>query len=333
MKLIIPMAGMGTRLRPHTLTTPKPLLPIAGKSIVQRLIEEVSSVLNSKIEEIAFIIGDFSEEVKQNLSEIATNYGAIPKFYTQDVPLGTAHAIYCAKNSLENEVIIAFADTLFKADFKLDTEIDSIIWTKEVENPNQYGVVKLNNKGYITDFVEKPKKFVSNQAIVGIYYFKEAEKLRDEIKFLIDNKIVVGTEYQLTTALENLKNKNFKFKTQTLTEWLDCGNKDITVNTNQRILHHLPKNELIDRSAKITNSVINEPCFIGENVVIENSIVGPYVSVEKNNIVKNSNIKNSIIQENSHIENQIFSNSMIGNFVQMISKVPDLSIGDYTKII
>ncbi len=149
---------------------------------------------------------------------------------------------------------------------------------------------------------------------------------------MIDNKIVVGTEYQLTTALENLKNKNYKFRTQTLTEWLDCGNKDITVNTNQRILHHLPKNELVNKSAKITNSVINEPCFIAENVVIENSVIGPYVSVEKNTIIKNSNIQNSIIQENTTIENQIFANSMIGNFVQLIGKIPDYSIGDYTLI-
>jgi len=332
MKLIIPMAGMGTRLRPHTLTTPKPLLPVAGKSIVQRLIEEAGSVLDTKIDEIAFIIGDFSEEVKQNLSDIAKNYGAAPKFYTQHEPLGTAHAIYCAKDSLNGNVIVAFADTLFKANFKLDTETDSIIWTKEVENPNQYGVVKLDDEEFITDFVEKPKEFVSNQAIVGIYYFKEAEKLRDEIKYLIDNKIVVGKEYQLTTALENLKNKNYKFRTQTLTEWLDCGNKDITVNTNQRILHHLPKGELISKSAKIVNSVINEPCFIGENVVIENSVIGPYVSVEKNTIIKNSNIQNSIIQENTVVENQIFANSMIGNFVQLIGNIPDYSIGDYTMI-
>lgn len=333
MKLIIPMAGMGTRLRPHTLTTPKPLLPVAGKSIVQRLIEEAGSVLDTKIEEIAFIIGDFSQEVKNNLIKIAENYGAIPKFYTQDEPLGTAHAIYCAKNSLQGKTIIAFADTLFKANFKLEADAESIIWTKKVENPEQYGVVKLNSEGFITDFVEKPQEFVSNEAIVGIYYFNEAEKLRNEIKYLIDNKIVVGKEYQLTTALENLKNKGLKFRTQTLNEWLDCGNKDITVNTNQRILHHLPKNELVSKSAKIINSTIVEPCFIAKNVVIENSVIGPYVSVEKNTQIKSSVIQNSIIQENTVIENQVFANSMIGNFVQMIGKTPDFSIGDYTKIL
>ncbi|MBA3985633.1 MAG: nucleotidyltransferase family protein, partial [Flavobacteriales bacterium] len=175
MKIIVPMAGRGSRLRPHTLTIPKPLIPIAGKPIVHRLVADIAKVLNRPIEEVAFIIAeDFGEEVEKNLVEIAENLGAKGTIYYQDKPLGTGHAIMCAKDSLSGPCVIAYADTLFSADFTLDENADSVIWVKEVENPQQYGVVNLNNNNQITGLVEKPQEFVSDLAVIGIYYFKEA---------------------------------------------------------------------------------------------------------------------------------------------------------------
>jgi len=330
MKLIIPMAGMGKRMRPHTLTIPKPLIPVAGKPIVQRLAEEITKVSKSKIDEIAFIIGRFGEETEKKLISIAENLGAKARIYYQDEALGTAHAIFCAEPSLTGKVIVAFADTLFKADFDLDENIDSVIWTKKVDNPEAFGVVKKNTEGYITDFIEKPKKFVSDEAIIGIYYFKSGEKLKNELKFLIDNDIRGNNEYQLTDVLENMKNKNLKFKTATVTEWLDCGNKDATVHTNQRILHHLGNQ--ISPDSKQHFSVIIEPCFIDEGAEIHSSVIGPYVSVGKNTIIKNSVINNSIIQSNCNIKEAVFTNSMIGNFVNINKPKEDLSIGDYNTI-
>ena len=203
MKIIVPMAGRGSRLRPHTLTVPKPLIPIAGKPIVQRLVEDITKVAGEKIDEIAFIIGDFGSEVEASLIQIAESLGAKGTVYTQDEPLGTAHAIKCAENSMQGDVVVAFADTLFKADFSLDKNSDGVIWVKKVEDPSAFGVVKLDDYGFITDFVEKPKTFVSDLAIIGIYYFKSAEKLMEEINFIMDNKILEGGEYQLTRALEN----------------------------------------------------------------------------------------------------------------------------------
>ncbi len=330
MKLIIPMAGMGKRMRPHTLTIPKPLIPVAGKPIVQRLAEEITKVSKSKIEEIAFIIGNFGKEVENSLLSIAENLGAKAKIYYQTEALGTAHAIYCAEPSLNQKVIIAFADTLFKADFNLDEENDSLIWTKKVDNPQAFGVVKKDTDGFITDFIEKPKEFVSDEAIIGIYYFKNGENLRKEIKYLIDNEIKGNNEYQLTDALENMKNKNTKFLTATVTEWLDCGNKDATVHTNQRILHHLG-NKISEKSTQ-KFSVIIEPCFIDEGAEIHSSVIGPFVSVGKNTIIKNSVINNSIIQSNSNIKEAVFSNSMIGNFVTVNKQKENLSIGDYNTV-
>ena len=162
MKIIIPMAGRGSRLRPHTLTVPKPLIPVAGKPIVQWLVEDIVSVTNQKVEEIAFIIGDFGEDVERQLVLIAESLGAKGTIYYQEHPLGTAHAILCAQNSLCGNCVIAFADTLFRADFSLDTNQDGIVWVHKIEDPSAFGVVKLDQDNVITDFVEKPKTFVSD---------------------------------------------------------------------------------------------------------------------------------------------------------------------------
>ena len=326
------MAGRGSRLRPHTLTIPKPLIPIAGKPIVHRLVEDIASVCNEKVDEIAFIIGDFGIEVENNLISIAESLGAKGSIYHQEQALGTAHAILCAKDSLKGNVVIAFADTLFKADFKLDNTSDGIIWVKQIEDPSAFGVVKLNEKNEITDFVEKPESYVSNLAIIGIYYFKSGEQLCGELEFLIDNNIKDNGEYQLTNALENMKNKGVVFKPGEVTEWLDCGNKDVTVNTNKKVLELNREYSKEHRSEKFKNSVVVPPCFIGENVDLTNSIIGPYVSIGDNTKINNCVIKNTIIQENSCIENAVLNNSMIGNNACYIGKEKDLSIGDYTEI-
>src|SRR6478609_818944 len=236
MKIIIPMAGLGKRMRPHTLTTPKPLIPIAGKSIVQRLVEDIAKASPEKVEEIAFIIGRFGKEAENTLRKIATDLGAKVSIWYQDEALGTAHAILCAKEALDGKVVVAFADTLFRADFKLDEKSEGVIWVQKVEDPKPFGVVKVNEKNVITDFVEKPETFVSDLAIIGIYYFKDGENLRKELQYLLDNNIRDKGEYQLTNALENMKNKGLQFTPGKVIEWLDCGNKDSTVYTNQRVL-------------------------------------------------------------------------------------------------
>lgn len=336
MKIIIPMAGMGKRMRPHTLTTPKPLLPIAGKPIVQRLAEDITAVCEEKVEEIAFIVGRFGEETEKNLLAIASSLGAKGKIFYQDEALGTAHAILCAKESLNGKVIIAFADTLFRADFKLNENEDGIVWVQQIKDPSAFGVVKLDAEGKITDFIEKPKDFISDLAIIGIYYFRDGNNLKNELQYLLDNNIKEKGEYQLTNALENMKNKGIRFAAGKVAEWLDCGNKDVTVYTNQRILEFIKQKEnLINPKAIIQNSKIIEPCFIGENAEIINSTVGPHVSVGKGTIITNSTITNSIISENTRITNATLTNSMLGNFVEYIGfngTEKQVSIGDYTTI-
>lgn len=333
MKIIVPMAGRGSRLRPHTLTVPKPLIPIAGKPIVQRLVEDIVKVAGQKVEEIAFIIGDFGQETEEQLKGIAQGLGAKGTVYHQDQPLGTAHAILCAKPSLEGNLVVAFADTLFRADFTLDSDSDGVIWTKKVDKPEAFGVVKKNKAGYITDFVEKPETFVSDEAIIGIYYFKDGAFLRDELQYLIDNNIKEKGEYQITNALENMKAKQAKFTSGTVSEWMDCGNKDVTVATNGQILEFIQGEEqLVHASAKIENSEIIPPCFIGAGAVIKDSKVGPRVSVGANTQVVNSTISDTLIQEDSVITNAQLAQSMIGNKAIFNGKFSQISIGDYSVL-
>ncbi|MDX5421530.1 MAG: NTP transferase domain-containing protein [Hymenobacteraceae bacterium] len=333
MRIIIPMAGMGKRMRPHTLTVPKPLIPIAGKPIVQRLVEDIAKVCHEPIEEVAFIIGHFGEQVERDLKEIAEQIGAKGSIYYQEEALGTAHAILCAKESLEGKVVVAFADTLFKADFELDTNADGTIWVQRVEDPRPFGVIKLNDKNEITDFVEKPQEFISDLAIIGIYYFRDGAYLREELQYLLDNDIKDKGEYQLTNALENMKNKGTKFIPAVISEWLDCGNKNATVYTNQRYLEYIKDEEgLVAASAKLENAVIIPPVYIGENARITNSVVGPHVSIGDNTNVYNSVVSNSILQENTALKNGNVTNSMLGNFVVYEGRQSDLSLGDYNTL-
>ncbi len=334
MKIIVPMAGIGSRLRPHTLTIPKPLTLIAGKPIVQRLVEDIVKVVHQKVEEIAFVIGpSFPKDTEEKLMKIANSMGATGKVFVQEQALGTAHAIQCAKESLNGPCVVAFADTLFKADFTLDANADGAIWVKQVDEPSAYGVVKLKD-GIITDFVEKPKEFVSDLAIIGIYYFKKGDVLRDEIQYLLDNDITEKGEYQLTNALENMKQKGLKFVPGTVSAWMDCGNKDITVETNGRVLQfaQADNEDLVSKSVILENSKIIAPCYIGENVILKNTTIGPNVSLGDHSKVENSTINDSLIQTNTTIKNAKLNNAMIGNNAYFDGNFTSISIGDYSVL-
>lgn len=333
MNIIIPMAGRGSRLRPHTLTVPKPLIPVAGKPIVQRLAEDLQSMVKGKVENIGFIIGDFGDQVPEDLKAIAASLGAKGHIFYQDQPLGTAHAILCAKELLEGPCIVAFADTLFDTAYQFDEAQDGVIIVHQVEDPSAFGVVQLDDSGTITNFVEKPDTFISYKAIIGIYYFKDGGFLRSEMEYLIDNDIKEKGEYQLTTALENMKQKGTAFKTGDVTEWLDCGNKGATVYTNQRVLELKKSESLVAADLKLENAQLIEPCYIGKGVVIKNSIIGPHVSIGSNCSIEHCVISNSLIQNDSTIKNKILANSMLGNKVIVNGKPEDLSIGDFTEIV
>ena len=329
------MAGRGSRLRPHTLTIPKPLIPIAGKPIVHRLVEDIAGVLNQKIDEVAFIIHEsFGKKVEEDLISIAQKLGAKGTIYYQNEALGTGHAIMCAKESLYGPAVIAYADTLIRADFDLDKTADSVILVKQVDQPESFGVVNLNANGEIIELVEKPKEFISDLAVIGIYYFKEVSVLKNELQAVLDNNIIHGGEYQINDGIKQMMAKGMKFVPGKVDEWMDCGNKDVTVETNSRMLGFLHNDgeHLIDNNVKQQNATIISPCYIGEDVVLINTTVGPNVSLGKGTHVIDSIIKNSLVQMHVHIKNAKLDNAMIGNHVNFDGNFTSISIGDYSVL-
>jgi glucose-1-phosphate thymidylyltransferase len=330
MNVIVPMAGMGKRLRPHTLTTPKPLIHVAGKPIVQRLVEEICQVSDQKVEHIAFVTGRFGEAAEQHLLDVANTLGAKGSIHYQDQALGTAHAVLCAADHLKGPVTVAFADTLFKANFELDQNADGVLWVQKIDDPRQFGVVVTDDNGKILEFVEKPQQFVSDLAMIGIYYFKDGQWLRRELEYLVDNNITNGGEYQLPDALRNMMKQGALFTPGTVNDWMDCGNKSAVVETNQKILGYEPQYAQAQNIGE--NSQVIPPCFIADDVVLKNAVVGPYVSLEKGVKIINSKIENAIVNAQTIIAESKIENAMIGSHCHIRHYSGDLNLGDYSTV-
>ena len=279
------------------------------------------------------MIGDFGDECEDTLKRVASDLGAEASIHYQEEALGTAHAVLCAGDKLDGKCVVAFADTLFRSDLKMDENAEGVIWVKKVEDdPSSFGLVTLDDEGYITEMVEKPQDPPSDLAIIGIYYFKDGAHLKRELQYLIDNDIKDKGEYQLTNALERMKDQGVRFEAGQVDEWLDCGKKDLTVHTNQRVLEFKKDEGTIDPDHTNNNSVIVPPCYIGKGVVLENSVIGPHVSVGEGSRISDSVVRNSIVQNDSRIRGGYFENSMIGNQVEYDRPPADLSIGDYNVI-
>ncbi len=333
MRIIIPMAGRGKRLRPHTLVTPKPLIPVAGKPIVQRLVKQLTEWSPEPVEEVAYVIGRFGQEVENQLLDIADKAGTKGRIYYQDEALGTAHAILCAAPSLSGKILIAFADTLFKADMQIDTGKPGIIWVNPVDDPSQFGIVELDEQGVIRSLEEKPEQTESNLAVIGIYYFRDGEDIRFRLQHLIDSGRKDKGEFQITTVMQEMMAEGIPLYTASVEAWLDCGNKNATVYTNRKILEFMQdKEQLISSGARIEDAVIIPPCYIGEGAVIERSVIGPYVSVGGGSIIRDSVITNSLILGHCQIERKILDNSMVSQHTRIAGRAEDLSAGDFTII-
>jgi glucose-1-phosphate thymidylyltransferase len=332
LNIIVPMAGMGKRLRPHTLTTAKPLIHVAGKPIVEHLVEDIVAVCKTKVNEIAFVTGRFGEEVEQRLIAVAEQLGAKGSIHYQDEALGTAHAILCAAELLSGPVTVAFADTLFSADFTLDMNVDGVLWVQRIEDPRQFGVVVLDSGGVISEFKEKPQEFVSDLAMIGIYYFKQGEVLRSELQYLIDHDIRNGGEYQLPDALRNMVKKGARFVPGTVNDWMDCGNKQALVETNSRYLGHKFPAGSTGKNLKQERSIVIPPCYIADDVSLINCIVGPGVSIGSGVHIESSVISNSILRENAVVKNSVLNNAVIGKNARSVKMTDGYNLGDFSCI-
>jgi len=335
MKIFIPMAGKGTRLRPFTLTCPKPLLKIIDKPIVEHLIDQITSKLTTPVDEIIYILGDegyFNSDVVKSLTSISDKYNAKTKVYRQLDQLGTGHAIMCAEESLEGPSIIAYADTMIQGEISIDPDADGIIWVKKVENPSSYGVVNLDKDGNISSLIEKPKDYISDLAVVGIYYFKDISLIRDELKIHLSEKLSPGKEYLLNFGIERMIDNKKIFKSQEIETWMDCGTPKLLIDSAKKIMM---KNAASDINNSLTEEgvvKINHPVFVGKNVKIKDSEIGPYVSISDNAHICSSSIKSSLIYTGAKVSNADIKNSIFGAYSVYDGSNKEVFLGDYSQI-
>lgn len=320
MILILPTAGKGTRLRPHTLIIPKPLLKFAGKPMIFHAID---SLISLPIEKIILVISRDGEEVFKNVKE---NYKIPVDFVIQEEPLGLAHAIFLAleKVKKDEEILILLGDTIIESDFKNFNE--NFIGLYPVNDPSRFGVALCEGERIIK-LVEKPKEYISNLAIAGIYFFKKPFELKEAIKEIIEKDIKTKGEYQLTDAIELLIEKGIYIRKEDIKKWLDCGTKEFLLSTHREILTKNTKN-----LGKIENSLIIKPCYIEENSFIKDSIIGPFVSIGKNTRIENSIIKDSIIGEFTEIYSLNIKDSIIGNNAKISGNERELNISDFSEV-
>ncbi len=340
MKVIIPLAGFGTRLRPHTYTKPKPLVPVAGKPVLGHILDKLNGL---DVEEIIFIVGWLGDQIEEY---VTANYDFPARYTEQKELLGQAHAVMLAREWVEGPVLIIFVDTIFEADLASLRTLDSdgVIYAKEVDDPRRFGVVTLDEEGYITRFVEKPSEPVSNLAVIGVYYLKDAAFLFRCIDELIERNIMTKGEYFLADALQLMVDQQAKLNAWTVDVWEDCGTKEAVLKTNRYLLRKIVTNGAttdnsiivppvyVAESATIANSIIGPYVHIGENSTVKASIIGPYVSLGDGSKVTSAIIKDSILNNSAHIEEAMLSHSLIGLYAHVRGTFERLNVGDSSEI-
>lgn len=331
MKLVIPMAGRGTRVRPHSHVTPKPLLNVKGQSMVERIVDTFNRVLPRHLEEGVFVLGpDFGDAVREQLQQICERHGMRANFAVQDQAQGTAHAVYCAGDNLEGEGIVVFADTVFDMEPGVELEgADVIAWVKHVDDPRRFGVA-VREADRVVALVEKPSEPISNEALIGIYYVNDLAGLRAEIDRLIaDDVRGHGGEFQLTDAFDRMIKDGKVFKTASVTEWLDCGTIPALLDTTKRILE---KEQDTLHQGEVENSVIIDPVYVGPGARVKNAVVGPYVSIESDAVVENAVVRDSIVFARARVENVVLKDSLIGRDAGLSGQPDSINIGDHSEV-
>lgn len=329
MKAIIPVAGTGTKLRPHTYTQPKALIPIAGKPILAFIIDEM---IEAGVKDYVFIIGYLGEKIRDFVEK---KYPQINAYFVEQLTrVGIGHAIWHARDFVKNNepVFIALGDSVFDLNMKeIINAPTSLLCVKKVDDPRTFGVVEMEEKGgLIHRLIEKPLIPKSNLALVGLYKINESKELFEALDYNIKNNVVTRGEIQLTDALMRMIERGVAFKGYKVNNWFDCGRKETLLETNAILLKKM--GHTLASSLQYENSILIDPISIAENCRINNCIVGPNVTIGENTVITSSIIKDSIIGSNSVIEDVLLHHSLVGNDATIRGMSQTLNLGDDTEI-
>lgn len=318
MNVIIPVAGEGIRLKPHTHFLPKCLLYVAGKTILEYIIDSIKPL---KISKLVLVLGSNAEKIIRFCKKFSFDF----KFIIQRQRLGLGHAIYLGTKGLKGPSLVLLGDTIIDCDIKKFSGDINILGVKEVENPQRFGIVETDGKNVVS-VVEKPERPKSNLAIVGIYYFNDVQKINRAMASVIKKGIKTKNEFQLTDGLAMLLKAGEQFQIVKIKNWFDCGTTDSLIETNRYLLKR--NNHFL----RCTKSRIIQPVFIPDSAKIINSVIGPYVSIGEDVRIQNSIIQDSIINNKAVIENTLFSRSIIGQNAIVRGSLKKLNVGDFSMI-
>lgn len=325
MKAVIPVAGFGTRLRPHTYSKPKPLINVAGKPFLGYILEKLSA-LNP--EEYIFIVGYLGEQIQQYVD---STYRLPARYVEQKELLGQAHALWLARDYIDGPIVIIFADTLFEADLRdLDSpDADGIAFVKEVEDPRRFGVVELDARGYVTRFVEKPASVENRLAVIGMYYIRNGPLLVKACEELMARGIRTRGEYFLTDALNIFLEYGQRLRVREVNVWVDCGTPEAVLETNRYLLSHGHDNS---QEARREGVVILPPVFISPTAHVRNAVIGPYATIADGCFIENAIIRDSIVDSGARIVNAILEGSLIGRDAYVGGRFRRFNVGDSSSI-
>jgi len=326
LNIIIPMAGFGTRLRPHTWSKPKPLVSVAGKPVLAHVLDSLKSAPNFEQSEITFILGYLGDQVKHYMAE---NYPQQKTHYVEQKELlGQSHAIAQAREHMHGPTLIIFVDTIIDADYSFlaEDEADSVIWVKEVEDPRRFGVVELGNDGWAKSLIEKPGTKENNLAIVGIYYFKRGEDLMQAIDEQISGKVQTKNEYFLADAISLMLQKGMTLRPKTVDLWLDAGLPETVLESNRSLLGSGHGNSTAG-DAGVGNEIV-EPVFIHPSAKVSDSKIGPHASIGADCRINKSQISDSVLEAGAKVSNSQLSASIIGERAKVENISGSLNIGD-----
>lgn len=329
MKAVIPVAGVGTRLRPHTYTQPKPLIPVAGKPLIASIIDQLVS--DGGITEFILVIGYLGDKMRNYIEDRYPHLDVT--FVYQEARLGLGHAMYMAIDAFKDseEVLIVLGDTIFEGNLKaLLKQPNSCLGVKKVDDPREFGVVEIGDDGYINRVVEKPRIPKSNLALVGLYKISDVDILVEALKYIVTNNVLTIDEYQLSDALMRMVEMGVQFTPFEVDNWYDCGKKDILLDTNAMLLKR--QGNASEDIPAFENTIIVHPVSIGENCQIKNSIIGPNVCIGDNSILNYAIVSNSIIGSYAMIEEAVLEKSIIGSDAAIKGLSLSLNIGDNTEI-